>query len=428
MSRIIFHIDVNSAFLSWSALEKLRQGSPLDLRDVPSIIGGDIQTRHGVVLAKSIPAKAYGIKTGEPVVSAFKKCPSLIAEPPCHQKYREYSNDMMTLLHSFTPDLEQISIDECFLDFGPISHLYESPLAAAHLFKDAIHEQLGFTVNVGVSSNRLLAKMASDFRKPDLVHTLFPQEIPKKMWPLPVENLYMVGNATASRLHQLGIHTIGELAHTDPHVLQSHFHSHGKLIWAYANGMDETPVTPQKKDVSSVGNSLTLPENCTSQEEAFPILMGLSEKVSGRLRKAEFMAQTIQVDIKYSSFQRSSHQTSLLSPTDTTQTIYETTCRLFREMWKEEPIRLLGVTASHLIKKGEPYQISLFDLDAAPEGNYFHTGKCPVHSPEKNSTPIAETNQRKGISPQKQKKLDAALDSIRSRYGENAVKRGSQIE
>ena len=203
MDRIIFHIDVNSAFLSWTAVERLIHGETLDIRTIPSIIGGDSSNRHGIVLAKSIPAKKFHIQTGEPVASALRKCPNLLVLPPDHHMYHEKSRRLMELLHSYTDDIEQLSVDECFLDFTPLASRYESPLAAAEQIKEDIKNRFGFTVNIGIAPNKLLAKMASDFTKPDRIHTLFPQEIPAKMWPLPVEDLYMVGRSSASRLRAL---------------------------------------------------------------------------------------------------------------------------------------------------------------------------------------------------------------------------------
>ena len=245
---VIFHIDVNSAYLSWTALEKLKNGSSVDLRTIPSIIGGDEKSRHGVVLAKSGPAKKFGIRTGEPVASAVRKCPGLVMEPPDHQLYRQYSKAMFELLSDFTPDLEQVSIDECYLDFTPVAHFYPSPEAAAALMRDRIFNTFGFTVNIGISSVKVLAKMASDFEKPGKIHTLYPEEISKKMWHLPVSDLFMVGGRSAAALERLGLRTIGDLAHADPDFLISHFKSHGKLIWQYANGIDPSPVMPEHQD------------------------------------------------------------------------------------------------------------------------------------------------------------------------------------
>ena len=438
--RIIFHIDVNSAFLSWSALERLKAGDVLDIRTVPSIVGGDQSSRHGIVLAKSIPAKAYGIHTAEPVGSALKKCPSLIIVPPEHGRYREYSQQMMMFLHGYTSDIEQASIDECYLDFTPIAHRFASPIEAAHEIRERIRDGLGFTVNVGISNCKILAKMASDFEKPDKVHTLWPEEIPDKMWPLPVEDLHMVGHATAARLHSLGIHTIGQLAHTDPAFLTTHFHSHGQRMWDFAHGIDDRIVDPIEREASSVGNSITLSADCTSPEEAQQILLGLCDKVAGRLRKYGQQAQTVQVDIKYSDFRRASHQAPLLSPTDTSAILYEEAARLFRECWTGRPIRLLGISTSNLVNPGDPVQMSLFDLEGSLTGTPFDTRRIPASpaiTPDlsSSSSKITQKNFSSGINsslgssrdPVKLRKLEQALDQIRSRYGDRSIQRGSRI-
>ena len=259
MSRIIFHIDVNSAYLSWTAVEQLKSGAALDIRTIPAIIGGDRKSRHGVVLAKSIPAKKYGIHTGEPVANALRKCPDIHMEPPDHALYHEYSRRLMEFLHTYTPDIEQVSVDECYLDFTGIAHRYHSYVSAAFEIKDRVREKFGFTVNIGISSNKLLAKMASDFEKPDRVHTLFPEEIKVKMWPLPVRELYMAGGSSVETLKKLGIRTIGELAQADPKILELHLKSHGRMLWNFANGIDDSPVVTWKTEAKGIGNSTTLP-------------------------------------------------------------------------------------------------------------------------------------------------------------------------
>ena len=284
MERIIFHIDVNSAFLSWSSVEKLKTGETLDLRTIPSIIGGNRENRHGIVLAKSILAKQCGVQTGEPIAQALKKCPILTIEPPNHALYSQYSHKMMDYLHTITPDIQQVSIDECYLDFTPIAHLYHSPQDLAASTQKHIREQMGFTVNVGIAPNRLLAKMASDFEKPDKIHTLFQNEIPHKMWPLPVSELFMTGKASVKRLRELGIFTIGDLAHTDVSFLIREFKSQGKRMWEYANGIDDTPVDSGERDVKGVGNSVTLGQDVSSSKEAKVTLLSLAESVSKRLR------------------------------------------------------------------------------------------------------------------------------------------------
>lgn len=407
MKSIIFHIDVNSAYLSWTALEKLKNGSEVDLRTIPSIIGGDEKTRHGVVLAKSLPAKKYKIQTGEPVASALRKCPDLVMEPPDHVLYRRYSHAMMDLLREFTPDLEQVSIDECYLDFTPIAHLYGSPEEAAGLIRDRIFQELSFTVNVGISNVRVLAKMASDFEKPGKVHTLYPEEISRKIWPLPVSDLFMVGKRSADRLLSLGIRTIGDLAQADPDFLVAHFKSHGRLMWEFANGIDPSPVVTEKQEAKGVGNSVTLKEDAVTAKQAKGILLSLAESVSRRLRAAGRLAGTVTVEIKYFDFTKASHQTQALSPVCSTDEIYRLACVLFDDLWDGRPIRLLGIRTSRLSSAEEPVQLSIFDLQP--------------------TSPSTQTKKEEAIpapSPEKLKKLDAAMDSIRQKYGKDAVKRG----
>ena len=299
-SRIIFHIDVNSAYLSWTSVENLRTGAGPDLREVPAIIGGDQKSRHGIVLAKSISAKKMGIYTSEPVASALKKCPELLIFPPDHELYRQYSHRFIDYLKTLTPDIEQVSVDECYLDFTGIAHCYQGPLAAAEEIKDTIYRRFGFTVNVGISCNKLLAKMASDFEKPNRIHTLFPDEISQKMWPLPVSELHMAGRSSVRVLQKLGIHTIGELAHTDADLLTAHLKSHGRLLWEYANGIDDRPVESLPARAKGIGNSTTLSKDALTEKEAAPVLRRLSESVAKRLRTAGQLAGSISVEIKYS--------------------------------------------------------------------------------------------------------------------------------
>ncbi len=409
--QLIFHIDVNSAFLSWTA-QKLLEENPeaVDLRTIPSIIGGDEKTRHGIVLAKSVPTKKFGIHTAEPVVSALRKCPGLVMVPPDRPLYKKRSQELMNLLRSYTPDIQQISIDECFLDFTPIRHLFASPEAGARSIADRIRDELGFTVNVGIAPNKLLAKMASDFEKPDKVHTLYPEEIPAKMWPLPVSELYMVGHASAQRLMQLGIRTIGDLAHTDPAFLQFHFKSHGKTMWEYANGIDSSPLDPETHELKGIGNSTTLSQDILTADEAKHVLLELAEQVSSRLRKARQIATTVTVEIKYSTFRSCSRQTQLYTPSAQSNTLYECACRLFDQLWNGSPIRLLGIRTTKLLPEDAPVQLSLFSFGLSTE--------------EKASTESAVIPP----DPEKQKRLDAAMDQIRKRFGSDAVVRGTFLK
>ena len=408
MSKIIFHIDVNSAFLSWSAVEKLKNGSDVDIREIPSIIGGDEASRHGIVLAKSVSAKKYGVTTGEPVAAALRKCANLVMEPPNHQMYREYSRQLMDYFKTYTPDIEQLSVDECFLDYTPIAHLYGEPADFANRLKNEVKEKFGYTVNIGISEVKILAKMASDFQKPDRVHTLWKSEIQKKMWPLPVSELYMVGKSSLPKLRNLGIRTIGDLAGMSPEILEAHFKSFGKLIWENANGIGSDVVESEETAAKGVGNSTTLREDVTDADNAKKVLLSLAESVSGRLRKHEFLAGNVAVEIKYANFTKCSHQAPFLTPTNATSKIYELSCLLFDELWDGSPVRLLGIRCSKLQDVGEPVQMSLFDMEF----------------PEKENR---KTAMSKVPNREKLEKLDKAMDSIKKRFGDGAIVRGSSL-
>ena len=409
MSRIIFHIDVNSAFLSWTAVEKLKNGSDVDIREIPAIIGGDEASRHGIVLAKSVSAKKYGVTTGEPVAAALRKCANLVMEPPDHQMYREYSRRLMEYFKTYTPDIEQLSVDECFLDYTPIAHLYGEPVAFAHRLKGEVREKFGFTVNVGISEVKILAKMASDFQKPDRVHTLWKSEIEEKMWMLPVSELYMVGKSSLPKLRNLGIKTIGDLARMNPDILEAHLKSFGKLIWENANGIGSDVVESEEAAAKGVGNSTTLREDVTDAGHAKKVLLELAESVSGRLRKHDFLAGNIAVEVKYADFTKCSHQAPFLTPTNSTARIYELSCQLFDELWNGSPIRLLGIRAAKLQDVGEPVQMSLFDMDFSKEAA------------------IPQQRERTGPTAEKLEKIDKAMDSIKKRFGDGAIIRGSVL-
>ncbi len=416
MEPIIFHIDVNSAYLSWSALSLLEKGANTDLRKIPAIIGGDMEKRHGVVLAKSIPAKKYGVTTGEPIVNALRKCPTLTIQPPDHHLYHTRSEELMQLLRDVCPDIEQVSVDECFMDYTPIQNLYDSPVTAAHSIREQIRERFGYTVNIGVSDVKMLAKMASDFSKPDKVHTLFSWEIREKMWPLSVASLFMCGKSSVQTLNKLGIRTIGDLAQTDRQILSAHLKSHGVMLWEYANGIDPSKVVPVPEEAKGIGNSITLSKDVTERRQAVRTLLSLSESVGGRLRAAGQLAGMVSVEIKYSSFRSVSHQTSLFSHTDSTQLIYEISCRLFDELWDGSPIRLLGIRTSRLAGAGEPSQLSLFDLE-------IRQPQKPPGCPESSGPGMSAPSSR-----QKLEALDKTLDQIRQKYGKDAVVRGSLLK
>ena len=402
MKQIVFHIDVNSAFLSWTAVEQLKNGAEFDIREIPAIIGGDQQSRHGIVLAKSVPAKKFGIVTGEPIAQAIRKCPEVKIFPSNHKMYGERSAELMEFLRNYTPDIEQMSVDECYMDFTGIAYKYSSPVDAAVEIKDAVYQKFGFTVNVGISVNRLLAKMASDFEKPNKVHTLFPEEVPLKMWPLPVSELYMAGHSSVEVLHKLEIRTIGELAKADPALLELHLKSHGRTLWEFANGKSSSKISREHVENKGIGNSTTLSKDVTTEEQAKEVLLMLAETVGGRLRKEQQKASMVSVEIKYSTFQSVSHQKQITRATNTDQVIYENACELFHELWNGEPVRLLGIRTSKLKDDDAPEQMSIFDYQ------------------------YEEKNDK--VKEEKHRKLDKALDEIRKKFGDESIKRGTLLK
>ena len=391
---IIFHVDVNSAFLSWEACYRLHTlGETLDIRSIPSVVGGNEESRHGIVLAKSIPAKAFHIQTGEALATARQKCPSLRIFSPNYELYVSSSSAFIHLLETYSPCVSQYSIDEAFCDMTGTEGIYGSPLLFAEYLKDRIRDELGFTVNIGISTNKLLAKMASDFKKPDLVHTLFPEEIPQKFWPLPVSDLMFVGRSSATKLHKLGITTIGELAHFDPALLRLHFGKLADVLLSYSNGEDASVLLPAKAKNKGYGNSITVRFDVTDADTAKLVLLSLTETVGTRIRADKAYISVVAVSITDADFHRTSHQRCLLSATDVTESIYRVVCELFDSLWDQKPIRQLGVHTSHATDVAFE-QYNLFDLD------YY----------------------------ERYSKLNHAVDSIRNRYGDDSVKRACFIK
>ncbi len=348
--RIIFHIDANSAYLSWEAVYRLQHGEAVDLREIPSVVGGNQATRHGIVLAKSIPSKKYGVKTGEPLIQARRKCPNLVVVPPRYELYMQCSSAMIDVLKDYSDKIQLFSIDECFLDFTGMDALLGDPLEVAHGIKERIKRELGFTINIGISSNKLLAKMAGELKKPDMVHTLYPEEMPSKMWVLPVEELYMVGRATAPKLNQMGIYTIGDLAKTNIDLLKYKFKSWGLMLYAYAHGIEDTPVNNDGAVpyIKGIGNSCTIHFDVEDRETAHKVLLSLVETVAMRLRHGGFCCRLVQVSIRTSELASYGHQRKFHVATDCTNEIYAEACRLFDRAWRGEPIRHLGVRVSEL--------------------------------------------------------------------------------
>ena len=391
--RLIFHVDVNSAFLSWEAARRVKEGLP-DLREIPSCIGGDPKSRRGIVVAKSIPAKKYGFTTGEPVALALRKCPDLVCVPGDFALFDRCSRAFKKICASYAPVMESFSIDEVFLDMSGTHLIYPDPVAVAHEIKDKIRDELGFTVNVGIGTNKLLAKMASDFEKPDKVHTLFPSEIPEKMWPLPVRDLLFLGKASEQKLLRAGIKTIGDMAKSDEaEIRQLLGDKNGRQLYRYANGIDDSPVRSEREEAKGYSAETTVEEDIVTYEQALSLLLAQCDVVAARMRRDGKKCSCVAVTYRTLDFKTRSHQKNFEDPTDVTEEIFAQVKKLLYECWKCEPLRLIGVALTDLTSD-EFRQMSLFE----------------------------NTEDR-----EKQKKVDETIDDIRRRFGNGMIVRGSTI-
>lgn len=366
--RLIFHIDVNNAFLSWTAVDLLKKGYDLDIRTVPAVIGGDEEARRGIVTAKSPVAKKMGVVTAEPLYMARRKCPNLMVFLGNYDLYHNESNKLYNYFCLFTDKIERYSIDECFLDMTGTDLLYPDPIKLAYKMKDEIYEKFGYTVNIGIANNKLCAKMASDFEKPNKVHTLFQYEIEKKMWPLPITDLFMVGKSTSKTLIEMGIKTIGELAHTDINLLKKRFKSQGELMHDYANGIDFSAVAPKNARNKSISITETLPKDIETTRELKKILLPQTEKICRQARKAKLYPQTVAVIFKTSDFISYSHQMKLINPTNVTSEVYNHVLEVLSKGWRGEPLRLIGIRIGDFTKDNSR-QLSLFDSDSNINSN-----------------------------------------------------------
>ena len=390
MDRCILHVDVNNAFLSWTAVDMLKNGENIDIREIPAVIGGDEERRSGIVLAKSNIAKKFGIVTGEPIYFAKKKCSSIEVFPCNFKVFNYYSNELYKILLTYTDQIERFSIDECFLDMTKYL-LNKSPLDIAKEINKRVKEELGFTVNIGIAPNKLLAKMASDFEKPDKIHTLYKEEIESKMWPLPVKELFMLGNKTVPKLYNLGIKTIGDIAKTDLNFLMKKFGKHGKMMWEYANGIDNSEVITKQELPKSIGNSVTLPHDLNNVEDIYEVIAALADQVTFRLRKYDLVAGSVNIQLRTKDFEDFSHQKKLSFSTSSTKEILKISKDILYEMYNNKYIRLVGLSVSNLESKEES-QLSLFETDI------------------------------------KQDKIDKTLDEIKNKYGYSSISRASKLK
>ena len=394
MERIIMHIDVNNAFLSWSAVDLLNKGFGYDIRQSYAVIGGDEASRKGIVLAKSNLAKKMGIQTGETLYSARKKCPALRTFPPNYLWYQEMSKKLFELLSQYTCDIEVFSIDECFLDYGKVKNLYGDAFEFAKKIQKEIFEVLGFTVNIGIANNKLCAKMASDFSKPNKIHTLYQKEVKQKMYPIPVSDLFGVGKKTTEKLIKLGIYTIQDLALTDPNRLFPYFKNQSMKLIQLANGIDDSEVISTKEENKGISNSTTLDHDVSSKIELYQVLESISNNVSLELRRQNKYTHVVCVQLKDQYFRNYSHQKKLKNATNLTKEIFETAKLLLDEMWDGIPIRLVGIRLDQL-SAVSIHQVSLFETIEKREHDV---------------------------------KLEHTLDSLKEKYGNQIIDNASLLE
>lgn len=397
MERIILHVDVNNAFLSWHAIWLLKNGYGKDIRERYAVIGGDESERRGIVLAKSNLCKKKGVVTAEPIYSARRKCPYLEIYKPNFKVYKYFSDKMFEYLSGYTDIIERYSIDECFLDYTGSVSLFGEPVKVAYKIKDDIFRKFGFTVNVGVGNNKLLAKMASDFEKPNKVHTLFSSEIESKMHPLPVGELFMIGKSSNKKLLEMGINTIGELANTSIYELTKKFKSMGRLMHEYANGIDNSPVQHEREMIKSVSSSTVLPYNYRDESMIKDVIRNLSMEIGKKIRDDKLYADTIGVWVKYTYFDKISKQEKLEFSISTDEEIYANACHIFDGLWNaEDGIRGICVFVSGLSCERKK-QLSIFDInDESKESNYSNNDK-----------------------------LQNVIDDIREKYGNDIIKYGN---
>lgn len=388
MQRVVFLVDMNAFFIS---CEMTRRP---ELAGKPAAVSGDPKKRTGIILAANYEARKYGVKTAMVLHQALKLCPDMLLVPPDHYFYELKSQQVMNLLSCYTPCVEQNSIDEAWLDMTGTEGLFGKPLDAAKRIMDEIQNKLGLWCSIGIAENKFLAKMASEMKKPLGITELWGQDVPVKLWPLPIGAMYGIGNKTAEKLNNIGINTIGQLAKFDRKYIIKILGKSGNEIYLHANGYDDSPITPHSTgDMKSIGRSTTLPENITDLEKAKRILLELADDVGRSARKHDRKGRTVHITLKYSDFEVVTRQTTIAA-TFTTNEIYQAGYDLLIHNWNSfRPVRLIGISLSGFDENCLTDQISLF--------NYMGVEK----------------------KTSKHEQIDKAMDIIRNKYGTDKVNR-----
>lgn len=363
MEKIILHIDVNSAFLSWSAVKLLEEGHKKDIRNEVAVVAGDPSKRHGIVVAASIPAKKLGIKPPINLFEARKKCKNLIVVQPDFYYYSNKSKKMMSFIKKLFPDFQQYSIDECFVDYTSMKRLYGDEVKFAYKLKNEIYKRFGFTVNIGIGNNKLSAKMASDFEKPNKVHTLYKSEFKDKVWNKDISELFMAGKSSCIKLRSLNIKTIGDLANADEEMIIRNLKSQGKLLYEYANCIDDSKVENNRYTTrKGIGFSRTLQFDSDDKEHIYKYLKDFSIEISKKLKEKNVYANTLMVTIRNYNFKNSNHQRKYTNSFNLSDDIYNKAVEIFNESWDKEPIRLIGLRVTDF-SSNNSFQISIFDKE-----------------------------------------------------------------
>jgi len=386
MQKVIFLVDMNAFFIS---CEMTRDHS---LVGIPAAVAGDPQKRSGIILAANYEARSFGVKTAMVLHEALKLCPKMILVPPDHHFYGEKSKEVMDLLSNYTPILEQNSIDEAWLDMTGCEGLFGKPVEAAKRIMDEIKDRLGLWCSIGIAENKFLAKMAAEMKKPLGITELWERDIPEKLWPLPVKEMYGVGGKTAEKLNRMGIKTISDLARFDINLIVKAFGKSGNEIYLRANGIDNSPVLPRKADdMKSIGRSTTLPEDISEIEKAKIVLMELADDIGVTARRHSKKGRTVHITLKYSDFQVVTRQTTVPA-TFSTKEIYQAGCGLLEQNWNRlRPVRLIGIGLSGFHEDFSSDQLSLFD------------------------------QMEDNVKNEKNERIDEAMDKIRSKHGAGVI-------